>query len=317
MSLVIQQNIPLRHKNWFQTGGCAQYYTEPTTSQEFKDALLYAHKNSLMVTMLGQGANVLISDAGVNGLIIHPQLKHITIFHVDDTNSLVTAGAGITIEELIIYCLDNNISGLEEFSGIPGSIGGATYINLHYFQFLFSNFIVSATIIHRLTGELVTVDNAWFNFGYNQSTLMNHEYYVVDVTFTLKRITDLEVAYARGRSVEIIRHRKARYPYKNTCGSFFRNFHDNEVTLESNGKKVIWVAYYLDKIGIKGALSVGGASVSHQHANMIVTNDTTTSSDVVELARTMQQMVYDAYGILPQSECLMLGFKEYPLIKNS
>jgi UDP-N-acetylmuramate dehydrogenase len=232
-----------------------------------------------------------------------------------DEGSFVTAGAGITIENLIIFCLENNISGLEEFSGIPGTVGGATYINLHYFQFLLSQFIVQATVIHRTTGELREVDTTWFNFGYNQSKLMTHEYYILHVTFKLKRVSDLEVAYAQGRSVEIIRHRKARYPYKNTCGSFFRNFHEDEVTLISNGKKVIWVAYYLDKLGIKGSLKIGGAQISYQHANMIVTDQTATSEDIINLARTMQEMVQQEFGILPKTECLMVGFTEYPLHK--
>jgi UDP-N-acetylmuramate dehydrogenase len=312
MNLSIQRDIPLKEKNWFKTGGSAQYYCEPRTSCEFQEALEYARENHLEIFVLGDGANILVSDEGFKGLVIHPQVKDITFIDSED-GCFLTAGAGIKIEDLITYCLNNNISGLEEFSGIPGTVGGSTYINLHYYQFLLSHFLVKATIIHKKTGELQEVDNAWFNFGYNQSTLMNDEHYVVNVTFKLKRISDLEVAYARGRSVEIIRHRVSRYPSKNTCGSFFRNFHNDEVTLVSNGKKVIWVAYYLDKIGVKGALKVGGAIVSHQHANMLVTNDTATSADIVNLARTMQEMVQKEFGILPKTECLMVGFKEYPL----
>lgn len=314
MNLAIQTNIPLKEKNWFKTGGSARYYCEPTTPVEFQEALEYARTNKLEIFVLGDGANILISDEGFDGLVIHPQLKDIAITDTQD-GCFLTAGAGMTIEDLIPYCLNNNISGLEEFSGIPGTVGGATYINLHYYQFLLSQFLVKATIIHKQTGELEEVDNAWFNYGYNQSTLMNDKHYVVNVTFKLKRISDLEVAYARGRSVEIIRHRVSRYPSKNTCGSFFRNFHNDEVTIVSNGKKVIWVAYYLDKIGVKGALKVGGAVVSHQHANMLVTNDTATSADIVNLARTMQEMVQKEFGILPQTECLMVGFKQYPLHK--
>lgn len=313
MSILIQTDIPLRDKNWFKTGGSAKFYCQPTTPQEFQQALVFAQEKKLEIFVLGSGANILISDDGFDGLVIHPQLRNITIENKEDF-CFLTAGSGMTIEELIHYCLDHNIGGLEEFSGIPGTVGGATYINLHYFQFLFSHFLVKATVIHKTTGELKEVDHAWFNFGYNQSTLMNHEYYVVDATLKLKKITDIEVAYARGRSVEIIRHRVSRYPSKNTCGSFFRNFHDNEVTLIYNGKKAIWVGYYLDKVGVKGALKIGGACVSHQHANMLVTNETATSTDVINLARTMQELVQKEFGILPQSECLMVGFKTYPLL---
>jgi UDP-N-acetylmuramate dehydrogenase len=245
--LIIQENIPLHNKNWFHTGGPARFYAEPTDAASFAYALSFARDHNLNIFMLGEGANILISDEGFDGLVIRPQVKQM-VHRTEGADVLVSAGAGVTMDELIEYCLSNNILGLEEFSGIPGTVGGSVYINLHYFQFLLAQFMVSATVIERKTGIAKTVDTAWFNFGYNQSTLHDEQHYLVDATFKLKSATDIQTAYARGRRVEIIRHRTSRYPSKNTCGSFFRNFHENEVTLESNGKKMIFVAYYLDKI---------------------------------------------------------------------
>ena len=132
---------------------------------------------------------------------------------------------------------------------------------------------------------------------------MMKQHYLLDATFKLKRATDIETSFAQGRRIEIIRHRESRYPRKNTCGSFFRNFLDHEVTLMSNGKKMIYVAYYLDKIGVKGQLLVGDAIVSYQHANMLVNQGSATSTDIINLARTMQEMVKKEFGITPQPEC--------------
>lgn len=309
---MISTNIPLKNKNWFKTGGNARFYAEPNTSQEFKQALAFAKEKQLPVFILGEGANILISDDGFEGLVIHPQLN--IIEHTIDGNDVIMhAGAGVSMDRLIEYCLSHQISGLEEFSGIPSSVGGAIFINLHYFQFLISQFLIQAQIIHKDTGNVETVDNNWFKFGYDYSTLHDGNYFLLSATFKLKKISELETAYARGRRTEIIRHRNARYPLSHTCGSFFRNFHAHEVTLESNGKKMIFVAYYLDKIGIKGALSVGDAIVSHQHANMFVNRGNATSADIVQLARTIQDMTMQEFGILPQAECLLVGFKEYPL----
>ena len=312
----ILENISLADKNWFLTGGSARYFCEPITVSDFQEALKFAHTNNLAVFVLGQGANVLISDDGFDGLVIRPQVikEDPVIACYDESTVLVTAKAGCTMHDLIEFCLANNISGLEEFSGIPGTVGGSVFINLHYFQFFLSDFLINAQVIEQKTGEVKTVDLDWFAFGYDQSRLMQRDYYLVSATFRLKKVTDLETAYAKGRRVEIIRHRNSRYPSVRTCGSFFRNFHDNEVTLMSNGKKMIYVAYYLDKIGIKGQLQVGDAVVSYQHANMIVNSGKATSTDIVELVRTMQQMVKDAYGITPQPECLLIGFKTYPLL---
>lgn len=315
---LIEKNIPLADKNWFKTGGPAEYYAAPTTPQEFSTALVYAQKNNLHVTLLGEGANVLISDAGVSGIVIRPALQEISFVTGSDTKErhrYVTAQAGVKMHDLIDACLDNGALGLEEFSGIPGTVGGSVYINIHYFEFLLSRFIVKATLIDATTGQLREVDHDWFNFGYNYSTLHENSYYLVDATFKLTSAeSPLDVAYARGRRKEIIRHRVTRYPNSGTCGSFFRNFYPEEVTLESMGKKLIYVAYYLDRIGVKGSLSCGGAVVSYQHANMLVNRGNATSADIITVARTMQQKVYETYGITPKTECCLLGFSENPLL---
>ena len=82
----------------------------------------------------------------------------------------------------------------------------------------------------------------------------------------------------------------------------------------SQGKKLIYVAYYLDKIGVKGELTVGDAVVSYQHANMIINRGNATSADIIALARKMQELVFEKFGIIPQPECRLIGFKNYPLL---
>lgn len=314
-SLFIQTNIPLADKNWFGTGGFAKFYCEPTTSQQFQEAIIYATTHNLDIFILGQGANILISDEGFDGLVIRPSLTNIDIISLNNTSALVKAGAGITMPNLIDFCLNNNLIGLEEFSGIPGTVGGSVYINLHYFEFLLAHFLVSAEIIHKKNGSLETVDAQWFNFGYNDSQLHKKDYFLASATFTLKTATNKETAFAQGRKTEIIRHRAHRYPQLRTCGSFFRNFFNHEVTLEIENKKIIFVAYYLDKIGVKGSLRSGGAIVSRQHANMIVNIDNATSADIITLALEMQKLVVNQFNILPQPECQLIGFKNYPLLQ--
>lgn len=311
-TFVIQENISLADKNTFGTGGPARFFCEPTTADEFAQALYFAEKHSLEIFVLGRGANILISDQGFSGLVIRPALQTINITPIDDTNVIVTAGAGVSIDNLITYCLQHHIIGLEEFSGIPGNIGGAVYINLHYYEFALEHFLVQATLIHAATKQILTVNRDWFEFGYDQSKLQNKEYFVIDASFTLKKTDALTAAHAQGRSQEIIRHRHKRYPYQNTCGSFFRNFHPHEVA--HTDKKLIYVAYYLDKLGIKGELSVGGAIISHQHANMIVNHRQGTSDDILQLTLMMQRMVYDAYQITPQPECQLIGFDTNPFL---
>ncbi|MBU1008334.1 UDP-N-acetylmuramate dehydrogenase [Candidatus Dependentiae bacterium] len=313
----IQKNVSLRDKNWFQTGGCAKHFCQPETQTDFNQALEHAKESSLSVTLLGEGANALINDDGVDGLVIKPTITSISQAQAEN---LVTVGAGTSIQACIDWCLNHNLTGLEEFSGIPGTIGGALYINVHYFKFFISQFLSLAQVINKHTGETKTVDRSWFQFDYDQSILQKKEWFLLYATFELTKANDIETAYALGRRDEIIRQRNSRYPTSHTCGSFFRNFHTHELasTTERTGsKKLPFAGYYLDKLGIKGELSHGGATVSHQHANMIVTKDNANSSDVIALARKMQELVFDNFGLILQAECQFLGFEAYPLYQQT
>jgi len=303
----IEKNVSLKEKNWFQTGGPAEFYCQPKTSDDFCKAIEFAKEKNFKITILGQGANVLISDNGVKGLVIHPKISEIR-----SEDFFVTAGSGVTIQELIDWCLKNNLVGLEEFSGIPGSIGGAAYINVHYFNFFISQFLVSGQVVNKKTSVIKTVENGWFEFGYDESKLQEKDWFLVSATFKLKKVNKIQAAYAKGRSDEIIRQRNSRYPNSHTCGSFFRNFNEDEL----HGRKIIFVAYYLDKLGIKGELSHGGAVVSHKHANMLVNKSNATSNDIITLARKMQRLVFNKFGLIPVSECQFLGFDDYPLHRH-
>jgi len=311
----IEKNISLQDKNWFKTGGNAKFFCQPVTIQDFKNAISFARNKRLEMFVLGLGANVLISDDGIDGLVIHPALRNIEKIEENHTHGLVRAGAGVTIHQLIEWCLDHNLLGIEEFSAIPGSVGGSVYNNLHYFESSLSDFLISGEIINKETGEIETVTADWFGFEYDKSRLHDQDYLLLSATFSLKKGTGLDSAYARGRRAEIVRHRVKRYPMVCTCGCFFRNFHKNEVNIEINGKKAVWIAYYFDKLGFKGVLRAGDAVVSHQHSNMIVHTGKATSSDIIELAREMQKSVKDKFGVVPQPECCLLGFKEYPLLR--
>ncbi len=308
----IRKNISLKDKNWFQTGGKAKFYCEPKTYDDFVNSLEFGQNNGLKVNILGKGANVLISDNGFDGLIIHPKINFISKYNRN--NNLLTVGSGASIQDAIDWSLNKNLTGLEEFSGIPGTIGGAVYIDLHYFNFRLSDLLIKAEIIDKKTLEIKTVEKSWFDFGYNQSKLQEKKYYLLSATFNLKQVNNYKKYYSMGRRDEIIRQRSSRYPTSHTCGSFFRNFHDHELNSTNNLK---FIAYYLDKIGIKGALSHGDAIVSYKHANMIVNRGNAKSSDIINLARKIQELVFEKFGLIPVAECQFIGFDTYPLITKT
>jgi UDP-N-acetylmuramate dehydrogenase len=312
----IEEHVILAEHTWFGTGGAARFFCEPRQDEEMQAALAFARQHALAVCVLGDGANVLISDAGIDGLVIKPAAREVII--LPDTNEpahvLVQAGAGATIDAVIETCLAQHVVGLEDFSGIPGTIGGALFINVHYFERFIGERLRWARVVERATGKIQKVDAAWFAFGYDTSALHAHEHIVLDATFRLDRVDAVGTAYARGRRAEIVRHRERRYPTEGTCGSFFRNFLPEEVPFSVQGRKILSVAYYLDKLGVKGELAVGGAAVSHKHANMLVNTGTATSQDIAHLARTLQEKMKAQFGLVPQPECQLLGFAANPLL---
>lgn len=311
--ILLKQNVLIGPQTWFGTGGAAEWYAEPKNVEEWQEALCFARVNALSITLLGEGANVLVSDEGIKGLVIRSAMQQCEVDHATQT---MRVGGGLSVQAAIDYALSEGLIGLEEFSGIPGTIGGAVYINLHYFEFLLSHFLLSARVISLKTGVVEEVSLSWFGFGYNVSRLLEKEYGLLDATFQLKAGNPCDVAYALGRRDEIIRHRQRRYPGGRTCGSFFRNFLTHELaSVKNESQPVIYVAYYFERLGFKGRLKNKGARVSERHANMLVTLPDAMSHDVVELACAMQREVYEAFGLLPQPECQLLGFEQYPFLK--
>ena len=311
MGMKIRTHVPLRRAAWFQTGGPATWFCEPRTDIEFQQAIAFARGHGLAIAALGEGANVLVSDNGFDGLAIRPRNTEIVIKR---GSALVRAGAGASVKDAINTCLGHRLLGIEEFSGIPGTIGGAVFINIHYFEHLLSELVVGGRVIDVRTGEIEDVSAQWFAFGYDRSRLHEGTHLLVDATFRLRRTDAREAAYAMGRRDEIIRHRERRYPTEKTCGSFFQNFTKAEVAHGAAGAGVTNVAYYLDQLGVKGTLRVGDALVSPKHANMIVNCGNATSADIARLARRMQDMVRKRYGLVPRPECRLIGFKKPPLL---
>ncbi len=310
-----QQNIFLNDFSWFGTGGPAKLFCEPENDAEFCKAIKFANAQNLDIFVLGEGANVLISDDGFDGLVIKPRNSKIEIVKTSEKEAVIRAGAGTPFSNVIDFALENKLIGLEEFSGIPGTVGGAVFINIHYFDFLLSQFLEKARVINRKTLEIIEVNADWFEFGYDRSKLQEKEFYLIDAdlkVFKVFKNNSVEVEKAIKKRKEMISYREDRYPTEKTCGSFFQNFSFKEVQVQENGEKIIHVAFYLDKL--KGKLSVGDAIVSTKHANMIENKGNATSADIAKLARKMQEYISDNFKIIPKPECQLIGFKNNPLL---
>ena len=297
----IQEKVILKPYTTFKIGGPARFFCEPMNSDEVIEALSFAKENNLPAFVLGLGANILVSDNGFQGLVVRQRNETISI-----KDNFIIAQAGAVVESLINTALAENLIGFEDFSGIPSSVGAALYINLHYFDAFIANLVRSALVLNKETLKVRDVDSSWFNFNYDNSRLKTDEDYVLlEAKFELKKVDDYTKHEAIGKSKEIIRTRKYKYPSEPSVGSIFQNLNSEEQ--KQYGLPTRSVAYLIDVCGLKGT-RVGDALLSHRHANMIVNVGDARAEHVLELAQIIKEKVKERFDTDLRFEVQLVGF---------
>jgi UDP-N-acetylmuramate dehydrogenase len=297
----IRKNVSLKSYSGYQIGGPADYFCEPKSKKELLTALNFSIIKKIPVCILGGGFNVLISDNGFRGLVIKPKINSLVI-----KNNNLIAGAGVELGRAIKFSLKNGLAGLEEFSGIPGTIGGALYMNIHYYQALLSNFVEWVECVDdKLNSYLVNAKNK--NWKYEFSQIQANGLIVVRACFKLRKVSNEEKWKTIGKSEEIIRTRFYKYPKEPSAGSVFQNIDIKKFY----GAPAISAAHYIDRLGMKGT-KVGGAEISDRHANMIVNKGGATAKDIIKLASLIKKRVKNKFGIELKPEIQFVGFKRNP-----
>jgi len=274
----LQHRVTLAPLTTYQIGGPADAFVTVTSTEELMNAVTVARDLDIPWFLLGTGANILIGDLGFRGLVIHNQTRDVSL-----SGTHVTAGSGATIADLIELTASQGLSGLEHFAGIPSSVGGAIWQNLHFLapnrvETLFIEHIVTSAEILDRTGHRRTVDREFFQFGYDDSILHHEEIVVLDVTFELSEKPEADI---RAQAEANLAWRIARQPQIDefpSCGSVFKK-------IEGVG-----AGRLIDQAGLKGH-RVGGIQISPKHANFLVNLGGGTASDVLDLAHLAQEKV--------------------------
>ncbi len=246
MSFEIQQNIGLAEFTTFKVGGNARYFVQVRNESEVLRAIEFAEENALETFILGGGSNVLIADEGFDGLVVKIALKEITLVVKDSETVFVNAGSGEDWDELVAYCVSENLQGFECLSGIPGLVGGTPVQNVGAYGQEVSETIISVRCFDRNTNKIVELSNSECGFAYRASifnTSEKNRYIVLSVTYNLKLNGDPKIVYRdlqnffgkrkptleeTREAVLEIRHVKSMVIDKNdinsqSAGSFFKN----------------------------------------------------------------------------------------------
>jgi len=293
----IGREVALAPMTTFRVGGPAELFLETRTSEEIMTALRLAHAAGTRVTVLGGGSNVLVSDAGVRGLVIRPRGSAIT--RLDP--SRVRADAAVTMNGLVRWTIMHGAAGLEAWAGTPGTVGGAVFGNAHFGGRLIGDLIVEVRVV-GLDGTTADYPAAAMAFGYDRSRLQDSGDVLLSATF---RVEPGDPSALRRTARESLAYRKRTQPLDTpSAGCVFQNpQRDRDVVPEG----IPWSAGALvDRAGLKG-VSIGGARVSTTHGNFIVSDGHSTAADIRRLIEQCRRTVRERFGVELREEIVYLG----------
>ncbi len=286
----IQSNIELAPFSTFKIGGKAKYYCKPQNIIEIQEALDFAHSKGIATFYLGGGSNILISDKGYDGLIIH--LTGLNQIKIED--NFVTVEAGFFVSKLAKKIASIGLTGLEFAGGLPGTIGGAVFMNAKAYGSSFSNIIRTVTVITK-EGELKTLSNKEMQFSYKDSRVMHNKEIIMSTALELKNGIKKDIIKLTKKNSND-RKQKGQFINPN-AGCIFKN--DYNVGIPS-GKLI-------QNSGLLG-FSIGGGEVFSRHGNFIVNSNNATADDIMNLIKTVRNKVKEETGVELELEVRLLGF---------
>jgi UDP-N-acetylmuramate dehydrogenase len=293
----LRRDCPLAGFTTFRVGGPAEWLLEARTSHEILEAVRLAHRASVPLTMLGGGSNVLVSDAGIRGLVIRARGGEIRRTEANH----VQADAAVTINGLVRWTINHGCAGLEAWAGTPGTVGGAVFGNAHFAGRLIGELIEAARLATR-AGATVDVGRSEMAFGYDDSRLQKTGEILLSAEF---EVGDGEPAMLRKTARESLAFRKRTQPLDTpSAGCIFQNPQPGRDAVPEG---VPWSAGALvDRAGLKGS-AVGGAHVSPTHVNFILNDGGATARDIRALIERCRTQVREQFGVELREELVYLG----------
>ena len=298
----LRTDAPLAPLTTFRVGGPADLLVTATDAGEVQAAVEIASAAGLAVTLLGGGSNVLVSDRGIRGLVIHCRGGQI----VRDGEDGVRADSGVTINALVRSTVAQGLAGLEAWAGTPGTVGGAVFGNAH-FQGHNIGEIVTAVRLADASGRAADVDSRAMEFAYDYSRLHRTHEAVLSARF---RVTPGDPARLRATARESLAYRKRTQPLASpSAGCVFQNPDPRRDRVPDGVPPS--AGALVDRAGLKGARQ-GSARVSPVHGNFIVVEGGGTADDVRRLIERCRAEVRQRFSVELRDEIVYLGFTDRP-----
>src|SRR5690625_2387784 len=283
-------NQPLKDYTYTRFGGQADYLVTPETYQEVQQIVKLANEHKIAFTLLGNGSNLIIKDGGIRGIVMNLSKLN----KVETNDEVIIAQSGARIIDVSREALSQKLTGLEFACGIPGSVGGALFMNAGAYGGEVKDVLQSTIVVDR-DGELHTLLASELNLEYRSSNIPDNGYIVLEATFTLKK-GDYDEIKAIMDDLTYKRESKQPLEYP-SCGSVFKR------------PPGYFAGKLIQDSGLQGK-QIGGAQVSLKHAGFIVNRHECSAHEYIELIQFVQQVVKEKYDVVLEREVKIIGEDE-------
>lgn len=283
----IQLDAKMSENIYFKVGGPVDILLTPNTVHQLKDTITICKENKIPFYVIGNGSNLLVKDGGIRGVVI----KLCELNNIERLDNKITAECGALLKDVSTEAINGSLSGFQFACGIPGSVGGAVFMNAGAYDGEISFVIESAEVLDD-NQEIKVISKEELNLGYRQSIVMEKGYVVLSATF---KLTPGEKEKIQARVDELTKRREDRQPLEYpSAGSTFKRPEGH------------FAGKLIEDAGLKG-FTIGGASVSTKHAGFVVNNGNGTAKDVLDLIYHVKSEVKKQFGVDLYPEVRILG----------
>jgi len=310
-------NYQLKNITTLQIGGPAKKFISINSVEELKEAIQYAKSHNLDYLVIGGGSNLLVSDQGVDKLIIKNEITGISTSK--ESEPCLPAGrpafevrvnSGTVLQDLVGYTITHGLSGIHKLTGIPGTVGGAVYGNAGAYGQTISDHLTEVTAYDG--HQIITLSKDQCSFDYRESGFKKTDYTILEIKFHLE---DGDSKILEQEAKDVLSKRLVKYPPGIKCpGSFFKNLVvdklPKEVLKQIPEDKITYgklsAGYLLETVGAQGQ-KLDGIEIASYHANLFVNKGGGTAKDFYELAKKYAQLVKDKFGIILEPEVQLIN----------
>lgn len=271
----------------FEVGGPADILLIPSKVEQIIESIKICKENNIPYFVMGNGSNLLVKDGGIRGVVI--KLTGLTNLEVKDEE--IKADCGVMLKELSDKALENSLTGLEFACGIPGSVGGAVFMNAGAYNGEIKNVIKEAEVITS-SGEIITLSKDELELGYRTSKVMKDNSIVINATFKLEKGNKEEI---KETIDDLTQKREEKQPLEYpSAGSTFKR------------PEGYFAGKLIQDSGLKG-YSIGGAAVSSKHSGFVINKGNATAKDILDLIAYIQEEVKKQFGVELHTEVRIIG----------